>query len=115
MTENINIDIIILNEMDIGMTRTNNVHTTLLLAESLNMTFAFGLEFIEFTMRTQEEQKILEMNENTKDVDNKYGIHGSAILCKCIFNENSHTSKIIRSKIDDMYFSNKDLWINAHA
>ena len=49
-------DIIILNEMDIGMARSGNHHTTRLLAYALGLNFAWGLEFVELTNGDQKEQ-----------------------------------------------------------
>lgn len=70
-------DIIILNEMDIGMARSNQQHTTRLLAYAMNMNYAWGLEFMELTTGTKEEQ---EWNEG---MYNFLGLHGNAILSKC--------------------------------
>jgi hypothetical protein len=42
-------DFLILNEMDWGMARSGNVHTTELLAERLQMNYAYGVEFMELT------------------------------------------------------------------
>lgn len=49
-------DIILLNEMDIGMARSENLHTTRMLAYALNMNYAWGLEFVELTRGTKIEQ-----------------------------------------------------------
>ena len=105
--ENREIDIIILNEMDIGMARSNNIHTTRLLAESLNMNFAFGVEFIELTNGNQQE------TVSTKNMTNRFSIHGNAILCKCKFLRLNST--IFRSKIEAIYFSNKKAFTNANG
>jgi hypothetical protein len=51
-----NPDVILLNEMDNGMSRSGNVHTTRLMAHALGMNYAFGLEFIELTNGNKEEQ-----------------------------------------------------------
>eukprot|EP01084_Bolivina_argentea_P243035 407518_1 len=108
-TEKQHIDIIILNEMDIGMARSNNLHTTRLLAESMNMNFVFGIEFVEFTKGNEKEQQ---ENIGKSDIDT-YSIHGNAILCKCIFNKTNY--KLLRSNIKNVYFSQKKSAINANG
>ena len=69
-------DIIILNEMDWGMARSGNVHTTKLLAANMSMNYAFGVEFLELTNGNLEEIKA------TKDETNAVGYHGNAILSR---------------------------------
>lgn len=49
-------DVIILNEMDVGMARSGNVHTTRMLAYALHMNYAWGLEFVELSNGDREEQ-----------------------------------------------------------
>jgi hypothetical protein len=49
-------DVIILNEMDIGTARTDQQHTTKLMAQMLNTNYAWGLEFVELTNGDKEEQ-----------------------------------------------------------
>jgi hypothetical protein len=49
-------DVVILNEMGIGMARTDQQHTTKLMAQMLNMNYAWGLEFVELTDGDKEEQ-----------------------------------------------------------
>ena len=51
-----NVDVIILNEMDIGMARSENLHTTRMLAYALGMNYAWGLEFVELTRGDKSEQ-----------------------------------------------------------
>jgi hypothetical protein len=98
-----NPDIIILNEMDIGMARSNNSHTTALLAKELKMNFIWGLEFVELTRGTEKEQ--YETSGNT----NLIGLHGNAILSKYPILNGS----IIRSKMEGSYFSSKATSTNA--
>lgn len=66
--------IIFLNEMDWGMARSNNEHTTRLLAECLQMNYVFGVEFIELTRGNRDEQL------RTKGKSNSWSWHGNAIL-----------------------------------
>jgi hypothetical protein len=49
-------DVILLNEMDIGMSRSGNLHTTRMMAHALDMNYAWGLEFLELTNGNKEEQ-----------------------------------------------------------
>eukprot|EP01068_Selenidium_serpulae_P016085 Selendium_serpulae@DN6265_c0_g1_i3.p1 len=69
-------DIVILNEMDWGMARTGNVHTTELLAERLSMNFAYGVEFLELTNGNVGEQR------KTAGQRNAVGFHGNAVLSR---------------------------------
>ena len=62
-----NADIILANELDYGMARSENVHTTKMLAEALHMNFAFGVEFITV---------------NAGKNGNAQGLHGNAILSR---------------------------------
>lgn len=69
-------DIIILNEMDWGMARSGNIHTTMHLADHMKMNYAYGVEFMELT------------NGNAKEINatngllNEIGYHGNALLSK---------------------------------
>jgi hypothetical protein len=98
------VDIIILNEMDFGMTRSNQQHTTRLLAQKLGFNYAWGLEFVELTRGTREEQNVV-----TTGVD-FYGLHGNAVLSRCRITN----AQIMRDPIG-MYFSSKKLALNAHG
>ncbi|KAI9136180.1 hypothetical protein BKA69DRAFT_1105695 [Paraphysoderma sedebokerense] len=72
-----NADVIILNDMDIGMARSDQQHTTRLLAFSLGMNYAWGLEFFELTRGDRHEQNL------TAGMTNFLGLRGNAILSKC--------------------------------
>jgi endonuclease/exonuclease/phosphatase family metal-dependent hydrolase len=61
------LDVIFANELDWGMERTGNLHITRELAQSLNMNYAYGVEFL--SVRTAEQGK-------------GPGLHGNAILSK---------------------------------
>lgn len=98
-------DIVVLNEMDIGMARSGNIHTTRKLAFRLGMNYAWGLEFIELTNGSWEEQN------QTKGMENALGLHGNAILSRCPM----YDPMIYRDKLDERYFSNKKFTGNAHG
>mmetsp|Transcript_9754 Transcript_9754/g.15642 ORF Transcript_9754/g.15642 Transcript_9754/m.15642 type:complete len:411 (+) Transcript_9754:3-1235(+) len=98
-------DLIILNEMDIGMARSQNVHTTRRLAFALGMNYAWGLEFVELTNGNAEEQKA------TKGQKNSMGLHGNAILSKCKL----YDPIIVRDPLSDEYFTSKALRANAQG
>lgn len=96
-------DLIILNEMDIGMARSGNVHTTRKLAFELGMNYAWGLEFVELTNGNQEEQ------DATVGKKNALGLHGNAILSKC----KMYDPIIVRDALSPKYFTNKKFKQNA--
>eukprot|EP00977_Amphora_coffeiformis_P011145 scaffold2657_cov89-Amphora_coffeaeformis.AAC.39 len=99
-----NADVIILNEMDIGMARSGQQHTARFLAQHLQMNYAWGLEFIELTNGNGEEQAA------TKDLNNFHGLHGNAILTKCVISDPA----IFRDPIGK-YFSNQRIPLNAYG
>ena len=66
----------ILNEMDYGMARTGNEHTTKLLANCLGMNYAFGVEFIELN----EGLKVDQMRAQALGLNASLGYHGNAII-----------------------------------
>ncbi|MEP7271973.1 MAG: endonuclease/exonuclease/phosphatase family protein [Acidobacteriota bacterium] len=68
-------DIILLGEMDLGMARSSNQHTTREMAAALRMNFAYGVEFLEFT-GGEPQERIDYPGEN------QMGYHGNAILSK---------------------------------
>lgn len=69
-------DIILLSEMDNGMARTQQQHTTKKLANALNMYYLYGVEFLELDVGNDIEREI------ATDKYNKKGFHGNAILSK---------------------------------
>lgn len=97
-------DVIILNEMDIGMARSDNQHTTRLLAHFLGMNYAWGLEFVELTAGTKEDRY------NANGVPDFNGLHGNAFLTKCIISD----PKIFRNKVGS-YFSSEAKGFNANG
>lgn len=68
-------DIIFLGEMDLGMARSVNAHTTRELAAALGMNYAYGVEFLELTGGEIEERKLY-------PGENEWGYHGNAILSR---------------------------------
>lgn len=69
------VDILCLSEMDDGMVRANNEHTTRELALALGMNYAYGVEFLQLSIGTPEEQAQFS-GENAR------GYHGNAILSR---------------------------------
>ena len=96
-------DVIILNEMDIGMARSDQQHTTRLMAYYLGMNYAWGLEFVELTLGDQGDRDNIHSSEQ-----NFHGLHGNAILSKCKI---SNTT-IFRNQVGS-YFSNEPNSVNA--
>ena len=79
-------DIIILNEMDFGMARSGNQDTTKAMARSLELNYAYGVEFLELTNGNDEEINA------TIGKNNIIGYHGNAVLTKFHIVE----SKVVR-------------------
>ena len=69
-------DIVLATEMDHGMARSGQRHTTRDLAETLGMGYAFGVEFVELGTGDQYETGLF------ADVPNDHGLHGNAILSR---------------------------------
>jgi len=68
-------DILLLGEMDHGMARSGNAHTTRKLAEALGMNYAYGVEFLELTGGELGERELY-------PGPNEWGYHGNAILSR---------------------------------
>ena len=68
-------DLVLLGEMDFGMARSSNQHTTREMAAALGMNYAYGVEFLEFT-GGEAQERIDYPGENDM------GFHGNAILSK---------------------------------
>lgn len=83
-----NADFLILNEMDWGMARSGNGHTTQQLAAEMQMNYAYGVEFMELTNGNAAEIK------TTQGQSNAVGYHGNAILSKYPLEQAS--AKIVR-------------------
>ncbi|MEM8665221.1 MAG: endonuclease/exonuclease/phosphatase family protein [Pseudomonadota bacterium] len=82
-------DVILLSEVDAGMARTGQRHTTRLLAEALGMTYAFGVEFHELGLGEGPELAYCEDDHNTS------GWHGNALLSRVPF------SRVALIRLDD--------------
>jgi hypothetical protein len=95
-------DVIILNDMDIGMARSGQQHTTRNLAYTMGMNYAWGLEFMELTNGNKREQKL------TPGMWNHQGLHGNAILSKFPLSK----ARIFRDPVGE-YFSIKKTPTNA--
>jgi len=96
-------DVIILNEMDVGMARSDQQHTTRLMAYHLGMNYAWGLEFVELTLGDGGDRQSIGPNEQ-----NMNGLHGNAILSKFIISN----ATIFRNNVGS-YFSSKSNAVNA--
>lgn len=68
-------DVIFLGEMDHGMARSGNVHTTRKLAEGLRMNYAYAVEFLELTRGEEGERE-------KYPGQNEWGYHGNALLSR---------------------------------
>lgn len=69
-------DIALLSEVDNGMARTGQRHTSRDLAASLGMAYAFGVEFLELELGSPTEL------EFCRDPFNRHGFHGNAVLAR---------------------------------
>lgn len=69
-------DIALLSEVDNGMARTGQLHTSRELAERLGMAYAFGVEFLELELGGE-----VELEFCTDDF-NLHGFHGNALMAK---------------------------------
>jgi hypothetical protein len=98
-------DVIILNEMDIGMARSDQQHTTRLMSYFLGMNYAWGLEFVELTLGDLGDRNNIDSSEQ-----NFHGLHGNAILSKCKISN----ATIFRNQVG-RYFSDERNSINANG
>lgn len=72
-------DVVLLSEVDYGMSRTGQRHTTAAFAARLGMTYAYGVEFHELDLGGETERQFC------KDDFNALGWHGNAIASKVPF------------------------------
>jgi endonuclease/exonuclease/phosphatase family metal-dependent hydrolase len=87
-----NADVILLNEVDLGMKRTGYRDVARDLAHALGMNYAFGVEFVEVdrlddlgidTVQLEDPALAHEMQEELKPNQARYlGLHGNAILSR---------------------------------
>jgi endonuclease/exonuclease/phosphatase family metal-dependent hydrolase len=73
--------VVLLSEMDHGMARTKQRHTTEDMARALGMTYVFGVEFFEMGLGGETEQAFC------NDDFNRLGWHGNAILSAAPFED----------------------------
>lgn len=69
-------DIVLATEMDLGMARSGQRHTTADLAGMLGMGHAFGVEFVELGLGDPRE------TADHAGQDNRQGLHGNAVLSR---------------------------------
>lgn len=81
--------VVLLSEMDHGMARTQQRHTTEAMAKALGMTYAYGVEFYEMDLGGETERALC------KDDHNARGWHGNAILSAVPF------EKVTMIRLDD--------------
>lgn len=67
-------DLCLLSELDDGMARTQNLHTTEVVARDIDAGFAFGVEFVELGLGDEHEQR------DAAGLANERGLHGNAIV-----------------------------------
>ena len=92
-------DVVLLSEVDHGMARTSQQHTTEIMANALNMQYAFGLEFHELDLGGPTEREFCTDNFNAR------GWHGNAILSSVPFMD----VKLIRLDDHGHWFSSDEL------
>jgi endonuclease/exonuclease/phosphatase family metal-dependent hydrolase len=69
-------EVALLSEMDLGMARTGQRHTTADLAGQLSCTYAFGVEFVELSRGSPSDHRVA----GGLDGENDRGLHGNAVL-----------------------------------
>ena len=67
-------DVVLLCEMDLGMARSGQHHTSRWLADALGLGYVFGVEFVELSLGDARERRWHAGEENRE------GLHGGAIL-----------------------------------
>lgn len=68
--------VVLLSEMDSGMSRTAQRHTTAELAQHLGMHWAYGVEFLELSLGSESERGFC------SDAENLRGFHGNALMAR---------------------------------
>lgn len=94
-----NPDVVLLSEVDHGMARTDQQHTTEVMADALNMRYAFGVEFHELDLGGPTERVYCSDDFNAR------GWHGNAILSSVPFIK----VKLIRLDDHGHWFSSDEL------
>nr|WP_252731233.1 endonuclease/exonuclease/phosphatase family protein [Lentibacter algarum] len=95
--------IVLLSEVDHGMARTAQRHTTEVMANALGMTYAYGVEFHELDLGGQTERAYC------SDSFNALGWHGNAILSAVPFEKTA----MIRLDDHGHWFANEDENVDA--
>ncbi|KAL3906079.1 MAG: hypothetical protein SGPRY_010683 [Prymnesium sp.] len=75
------VDVWLLNELDLGMARSEQQHTARLLAYALGFNYAWAAEFVELSNGNSEEQL------RTTGKRNKWGLHGNALFSRWALSE----------------------------
>ena len=70
------VDVALLSEMDNGMARSGQAHTSAEIARHLGMSYAYGVEFLELDLGSPVER------EFCTDTENALGFHGNAVLAR---------------------------------
>ena len=83
------LDVILLSEMDSGMSRTGQCNTTAEMAKAMGCTYAFGVEFFEMGLGGTTERQFCQ------DDFNRLGWHGNSILSTAPF------QKTLLIRLDD--------------
>lgn len=76
LLEQVGADVVLATEVDWGMARSGQVHTTRALAQALGMGYAFGVEFVELGTGDPYETR------HFAGQSNEAGLHGNAILSR---------------------------------
>lgn len=76
LLQRVSADIVLATEMDHGMARSNQRHTTRELAVGLGFSYAFGVEFVELGLGDVHETTVC------AGMTNRHGLHGNAILSR---------------------------------
>ncbi|WP_039017947.1 endonuclease/exonuclease/phosphatase family protein [Halocynthiibacter namhaensis] len=92
-------DVVLLSEVDHGMARTGQQHTTEIMAKALHMQYAFGVEFHELDLGGPTERAFCTDNFNAR------GWHGNAVLSSVPF----IAVKLIRLDDHGHWFSSDEL------
>jgi len=71
------LDVVLASELDFGMSRSQQLHTTQHMAQALGWHWAFAVEFIELGLGSPWEQ-----NRPSDEAENLAGLHGNAILSR---------------------------------
>lgn len=87
--------VVLLSEVDLGMARTGQRHTTAEMAAALGMSYAYGVEFYELGLGGPTERDFC------RDPANRLGFHGNAILSSAPFSRLA----LIRLDTDGHWFA----------